>query len=125
MIVPKQVVELISGVEPLSEVITALTVEWSPDPAPLTVAMSDAGHAFAVAAPDLSERDAATVLARLESMLCDGTDDIKDAAATGFLEAMVSVLDEAPESKWILRFLGTKSNEYLVEWAAFCGADVP
>lgn len=125
MSLPHAVLEISANVGLFSDVLLRLTTEWSPDEIPLTVAMSELGNAFASAAPTLSENDARTVLGRVEALLREGSEQVKDAVATGFLEAMVAVLDEAPESRWILRFLGPRSSNYLAEWAAFCGTEAP
>jgi hypothetical protein len=77
-----------------------------------------AEHADAFAEPDLR-----TVFERVERMLVVGTEIEKDAAATGFLEAVASVVDEVPERRWLLSLAGAASNEYLRSWDAFCEVD--
>lgn len=119
--IPTRVIELVDGVEQLQYVLDEIRAEWEPDPAPLTTAMSDVGRAFAEAAPALSTSDAATVLDRVETLLREGTDKEKDAVATGFLEAVATALDSAPQSKWVLHYAGEESRRYLLAWENFCG----
>jgi hypothetical protein len=108
----------IEGFEP---VLRELATEWDPEVPPIVTSLSAIGRHVAERSDAYSEDDLRTIFGRIELMLVSGSELEKDAAATGFLEAVASVLDEAPGRRSILRFMGPVSREYLRSWDAFCG----
>lgn len=120
--IPQQAASLVDGYSSFDSTLAALVDEWKPDPVPLTTAMGDLGRALAEQADRLGSEHVRSILERLEGILADGTEEEKNAAATGFLEAMASVIDERPELRWMLDEVGHESKRYLDAWNDFCGA---
>lgn len=119
--VPKSAIFIVEGVERLRETLRQLEEEWAPGSVPLTVAMSDLGRAFVEEVAALSLGELKQVLDRVEVNLRSGSESEKDALATGFLEAVASVLDRHPDRRWILEYAGEETCQYLKEWDNFCG----
>lgn len=120
-VVPRCVVDLISGVDALNPALEEVDAFWRPDSAPLTVAMGAVGRAFAEIATELEPSTVALVFERLEVILVHGEEAEKNAAATGFLEAVANVFDRVPDRKEILQFAGKEAIAYLRAWDGFCG----
>jgi hypothetical protein len=120
-VVPQRVLDLVHGIDAFDRVLDDIDAEWRPDPAPLTTSMSDVGRAFAESAKALHITELTTVFQRLEAILRDGEEEEKNAASTGFIEAMAAVLDQFPERRWILQHAGEEARHYLFEWDRFCG----
>lgn len=119
--VSESVMVIVRGVDVFDGTLKDLEDEWAPDSVPLTVAMGDLGRVFVEQIPNLSLADLVRVFERLENGLRVGSSAEKDAIATGFLEAVASVLDQYPDRKWILEYAGEESRQYLKEWDGFCG----
>jgi hypothetical protein len=118
---PRFVLDLVHGIAALEQSLAEAEAEWRPEPAPITCLMGAAGRAFAEHSDVFSSAEITIVFERLETIFRDGEQAEKDAAATGFLEAVASVLDRAPERRWILEHAGSEARHYLVEWDRFCG----
>lgn len=119
--IPEIVMTVVGGIGAFQETLKDLESEWAPDAIPLTIAMSDLGTVFVEKAPDLSIVQIAQVFERLEEMLHLCSEAEKDAVATGFLEAMASALDRYHDRKWMLKYAGKETRQYLKEWDKFCG----
>lgn len=120
-VIPVLVVELVGELDLLKPVLDQLDSTWRPDSVPITVAMGDVGAALANAAELRHVAEVVVIFQRLESILQGGTESEKDAAATGFLEAVAAVLDQRPEQRWILAHAGNEARLYLAAWDRFCG----
>jgi hypothetical protein len=99
---------------------------WGEDSVGITMDMIE----FAVYTNRLFENNAETELAVIfeltESMLWEGTQEIMDAVATGFLESILNPLTESSTHLPLLnQLLGRRSRAYSQAWLSFSGADLP
>jgi hypothetical protein len=96
---------------------------WEGEPAGLCNDMAE----FAVYVGSLLQENTRTpeletIFAHAESLLADGSDEVKDAVATCFLENIVNTI--GPDTGWRDLFaglLGPKSRAYCNDWDAFTG----
>jgi hypothetical protein len=95
--IPQLVLDLVSGVAALGPVLVAIEAESAPDLAPLTMALGDVGSELVKRIAEVGESNAAQVFRRVEAVLSHGTEEEKNAVATGFLEGVVSAIDQLPE----------------------------
>ena len=73
-----------------------------------------------------SERELSTIFQLIEEMLLDGSEKVKGAVITGFLETIVNAVEEeSPYLPLLARLLGEKSKAYCAEWLTFSGGDLP
>lgn len=119
---PHRVADFVSGFPAFDETLADLEAEWAPETPPITTSMGEIGRAFVEGAGTrFSPEDAAVLLGRLEQILEEGTEEERDAAATGFLEAAAATLDRLPTNRWVLDHAGPESLRYLAAWDRFCG----
>jgi len=64
-----------------------------------------------------------TVFALIERLLAEGSEEVKDAAATCFLENLHNRVPEKIASNFFVPFLGPRSQEYCRAWDWFCGTE--
>jgi hypothetical protein len=121
--IPRLVLDVVSGIDAFNPVLDSIEAEWQPEPAPPTMSFGDVGREFVERIDDVGRSNAALVFERIEHILCHGTQADKDAAATGFLEAVVGAIDRAPERAWILELAGPQGREYVAAWDRFCGIE--
>jgi len=105
----------------LQDEVSALVEEWNPDAPPINVSMSAFGKATVRDAERLGYEEVRKVLELIEHTLSHGTEEEKDAVATGFLEATASAAGSSKDAPWILALLGPKAKAYLAAWDGFCG----
>ncbi|RLK58390.1 DUF7674 family protein [Actinokineospora cianjurensis] len=75
---------------------------------------------------DTLDRVAARKAFRLvEDAVRDGNEEEKNAAATGFLEAILHAWDEGFDLESIWPYVGPESREYCVAWNRFTGVFTP
>ena len=60
-----------------------------------------------------------------EDIFSHGTEHDPEVAATGFLEALVSAIDHAPEREWTLALAGPRSRDPILAWDLFYGINRP
>ncbi len=73
-----------------------------------------------------SEQELSTIFNLIEEMLREGSDKVKGAVTTGFLESIVNpVTAETPYLPLLTRLLGEDSRAYCAEWLKFSGGDLP
>lgn len=99
---------------------------WDGEPAGLTLDMIELAT-YASALLELGEKDELPrIFALMESMLGEGSEDVKDAVATGFLETVVNpVTAETPYLPALVGLLGEKSKAYCQDWLRFTGGKLP
>lgn len=120
------VIDLVAGFSAFAETFELLGAEWGPEAPPVTVTMSELGRALVEhAGRSLSPGDIAEIFRRIEHIFECGTEAEKDAAATGFLEAIAGSIDRSPERRWVLDHAGQGAREYLAAWDRFCGRSPP
>ena len=119
--VPEKILRIAAGRPALSRALDALVEEWDPDPPPETVSMAELGRATVRDANELGRVEVQAILAEVEQMLTHGSEQEKNAAATGFLEATASAVDSDSSKHWVLACAGERSKEYLKAWDEFCG----
>ena len=110
---PDSVMALVSGLSVFDDILEELEEEYHPDAPTITVLMDDLGSTLVVRAGVLGTSGVIMVLDRLEAILLDGNEEEKDAAATGFLESVVSSIHKNPNERWVLAHLGKESRLYL------------
>jgi hypothetical protein len=109
----------------LSEAATAANEYWDPGPVPLSVGLGALGNALVKAERDIPDEALARVAACVEEAL-GSRGDVRDAMATGFLEAIAHRADQAPASvERIVRSLGPRAVEYVRAWDDFSGSSTP
>jgi hypothetical protein len=121
--IPQLLVDLVSGVEALQPVLVSIEAASAPDLAPLTLSLGELGSELVQRIAEVGESDAAQVFQRAEDVLCHGSEQEKNAVATGFLEGVVSEIDRLPERLWILGFAGPESRRYVTAWDRFNGIE--
>ena len=73
-----------------------------------------------------SEVELSTIFTLIEEMMRDGSEKVKGAVSTGFLESIVNAVSEdSPYLPLLVRLLGEKSRAYCAEWLAFSGDELP
>lgn len=95
------------------------------DDMPPTVTLSGIGRTFADRIGELTEAERARVLELVEERLVHGDEYEKDAAATGFLEALTSEWDEGFDLEALWPLVGPESRAYCVAWNEFNGVPSP
>ena len=66
------------------------------------------------------------IFGHIESLLEGGTEEVKDAVATCFLENIVNRIEpQTPYGELFTSLLGPKSLAYCKEWSAFSGGGTP
>jgi hypothetical protein len=121
--IPKIVLDVVSGIAAFEPVLESIKAEWQPDPAPPTMSFGDVGRELVERIDEIGKADATLVFQRIEHILTHGTEQEQNAAATGFLEAVVGAIDRAPERTWILRLAGPRSRDYVAAWDRFNGIE--
>jgi hypothetical protein len=64
-----------------------------------------------------------SVFALIERFLAEGSEEVKDAAATCFLENLHNRVPEEIAATFFVPFLGPRSREYCRAWDRFCGTE--
>jgi hypothetical protein len=103
-----------------------LVADWSPDVPPLTIVFSTFGRSLCTNAPTSTEAELAETFAAIEDLVTQGNEKVKDAVATGMLEAMLA---ESSPGKFdmskIVSFLGPETKAYCRSWDTFTGIKTP
>jgi hypothetical protein len=100
--------------------------QWNGKPAGLTLDMIEFADYVTRLLEERRVSALEPVFALVEAMLTEGTEEVKDAVATGFLESVVNPITEETEYlPLFIRLLGPESRAYCVEWLEFAGADLP
>lgn len=97
------------------------SAEWGVDAdSPFTLIFGDLGSMTARMASELSDDQLRIIFDAVEQVLRDGDVSAQNAAATGFLEAVISDTDKVPALQQRLRALmGSKSRAYCDAWDNF------
>jgi len=123
---PAAVLRLAACHASLADRIAALTEEWKPETPPPTIIMSALGDTLAGAAVGFSGEDLECVFLAVEGLLDSGDEKVKDATATGLLEALLA---QASANKvdftLFAQYLGPQSRRYCREWDRFTGCTTP
>jgi hypothetical protein len=97
--------------------------EWAPDPVLSTVLFGEAAHALSV---DLVHQELLGTLNVIEDVLRNGLPEVRDAVATGFLEALLA---ESSAGRLDLRpfipSLGPEAIAFCRAWDQFTGVQTP
>jgi len=73
-----------------AEAYGSLNEEWRPDVPPTTIVFSMLGRAFCRHANRTTEEQMVAIWKTVEELILNGDDAVKNAVATGFLEAVLS-----------------------------------
>jgi hypothetical protein len=109
----------------LQNTIRNLRDDWSPEEPPITVLMAELGVALAAGAGDLDDEAIRRITNTIELLLCAGTKSVKDAIATGLLEALVTASETLPCGPRLLSSLGPESKNYCRYWDKLTGRTTP
>jgi hypothetical protein len=99
--------------------------EWLPDEPPFTVAMGELGGILGASAGTVGDEDLQRVAEVLETLLNDGTEEVKNGVATGLLEALISSSYSEPTAVHLLKRLGPEAKKYCRAWDEFTGGKTP
>jgi hypothetical protein len=105
--------------------LVRLRADWLPDAPPPTVAMGALGAALVRVLPEATQQDLQCLAETVEEILRSGTEQSKNAVATGFLEAVVARSNSTPEVVCFTKVLGPLAREYCREWDKFTGCRTP
>lgn len=106
----------------LREARSKLTEDWSPDPPPPSLAMSQYARVFSENVRSFSKEETQTLFTLVEHLLSDADDAVKDAVATGFLEGLLGLASAGSfDIRSVVQLLGPKSRKYCQEWDKFTG----
>ncbi|MDJ1639033.1 hypothetical protein [Streptomyces pakalii] len=99
--------------------------EAGDDVPPPTVRLAGLGRAYAGHAPEFSERQAAELFRILEAVPANGDEYGWDAAATGFLEALMNEWDRGFDLAEVWHLTGPRVREYCRAWNRLSGVESP
>lgn len=99
---------------------------WDGKPAGLTLDMIELAGYTQELLESNAEKQLDTVFALVETLLSEGSEKVKDAVATGFLESTLNpVTKDTAYLPVLVRLLGDKSRAYCSEWLKFSGGELP
>lgn len=79
-------------------------------------------HKLLLKANEQSEKELKTIFDHMESLLTEGDEATKDAAATCFLENIINLTtNDSPYLSFFISCLGKNSKQYCIDWNAFNG----
>lgn len=120
------VLRALAGAAPVLEEQLARTyAEWSPDQPPPTIVMGDLGQRLAESAPALTDEQLRAVVEVIEHALEHAPDQVKNAVATGLLEAAIAAADVVPGATRFLSALGRRAKAYGRDWDQFTQRRTP
>src|SRR5262245_54106855 len=105
----------------VARALAAVREEWAPDPVPPTIVMGELGSAVVAAIDEIDDDELARVAGAIDRALETGSKLVKDAVATGLIEAAMSSTDADPRGARFLRKLGPLGRKYARDWDAFGG----
>lgn len=116
---------LLATVQPnVKQAISRLLEEWLPGTPPSTIMMASVGRTLASNVLTEAEREQAFSL--VERLLVGGDETVKNAVATGLLEAVLGMASANKcDFRQISPFLGVESKRYCQEWDRFTGCRTP
>jgi hypothetical protein len=95
------------------------------DELPLTLRLGHLGHAFAEHSVELTPEQRRAFLRIVERLVATGSQDDRNAVATGLLEALLSAYDEGFDLRSIWADVGPESRAYCLAWNEFTGVESP
>lgn len=98
--------------------------EWSPDAPPLTIVFSNLGRSICRYASILTKTELAELCTVVEDLITRGEENVKNAVATGTLEAMLAESSAGRfDISLVAGLLGPETKAYCRSWDAFTGHD--
>ncbi|HEY9832053.1 MAG TPA: hypothetical protein V6D26_15820 [Stenomitos sp.] len=99
---------------------------WEGQPAGLVMDMIELATYVNNQLSNQENHDLENIFRLMETMLNEGTEEVKDAVATGFLESVINPVTKDTEYLPLLvSLLGEKSRAYCQEWLKFSGGELP
>ncbi|MCX6219080.1 hypothetical protein [Spirosoma sp.] len=99
---------------------------WEGEPAGLVLDMIELAAYTNEQLENKENNDLEAIFQLMENMLNTGSDEVKNAVATGFLESVINPVTADTEYLPLLTtLLGEKSRAYCREWLSFSGAQLP
>lgn len=99
---------------------------WDGEPAGLIVDMIEFASYTKGLLENNQENELEKIFIMIEKMLSEGSEQVKDAVATGFLESTINpVVKDTVYLPLLARLLGKESKKYCIEWLKFSGAELP
>ncbi len=96
--------------------LQAVRRDWAPDEPPATIVMGELGLRIVEAGDAVADDELARIAGAVEAALADGPDAVKDAVATGLLEAAMNATAVQPSGARFLRHLGARARAYCQAW---------
>jgi hypothetical protein len=94
---------------------------WEGEPAGVCNEMSTFSHFVIALIKNGKTEDLKNIFDLIEDFMINGDSDIKNAAATCFLENLMNVTGEKISAKSFIHLLGKESREYCKAWDEFTG----
>ena len=92
---------------------------------PLMMRLIYLGRWFTDHVGEFSEDQRRDLLALMERVAVDGSEDEVSAVLTGFVEAMLSAWDRGFDLRSIWHLVGPRQREYAKDWNEFNGIESP
>jgi|KBSSwiStaDraftv2_1062776.scaffolds.fasta_scaffold520730_2 hypothetical protein len=109
----------------MAEALTKVRAEWAPDPPPPMVATGALGQAIVTGIERATDDELARVAAVIDDVMEHAPERVKDAVATGLLEAAISATDMKHEGARFLAALGPRARHYCQDWDRYTGRQTP
>lgn len=104
----------------LQTIYDATFRDWSPDQPPVTLLFGDLGDQIAKGFLRQPAHDQQLLFAEIESAMASADEELLAAVATGFIEAMVTVLEsDQVVLQQVLCDLGPRSRSHANAWLSF------
>src|SRR5687768_584413 len=103
----------VNAATPLQEAYERLVVEWSPEAPPPNIVFSTFGDSLCEHASSIAESTMTEIWIAAEDLLVHGDESVRNAVATGMLEAMVAKSSSGRfDMSTIARFVGPEAKAY-------------
>ncbi len=122
--------EILLGIDTLHTTLAAahrmVSDEWRPEPAPLSLVFSEYASALRDHVGELSSTEVRQIFALIEQAVVSGSEEVRDATATCFLEALQSMASEGVlDFSRLDEHLGSRSRAFCLDWDRFTGVVTP
>ncbi len=119
----QQVLEAVPGFHPIWEEHVDF---WDGEPAGITNDMIELAAYANALIEEFKEQELQVIFDLIESMIVEGTEEVKDAACTGFLESILNpITADSPFLELVNRLVGPHSRAYCKAWLEFSGNTLP
>jgi hypothetical protein len=111
--------------ETLANTHIHLVQDWMPDDPPLTLVFSNMARSLKTIEETSDKVGLASIFHRLEQLMISGSEDVKAAVATGFLEAILDMISSGTLNRdAIFSVIGSESMRYCKAYSAYLGTEL-